>query len=117
MPALQVPEDWASAGAVPAAANAARASANKPYLLSPKLFFMTSLLLPITPGVSAQADRSFWCATHQHFEEERGLLRQIRHDCASVLLREVSQPRDLTDAGKKIKSSDAPELEISVSCS
>jgi hypothetical protein len=47
MPALQEPEDWARAGAVPTTANATSASATEPYLLALKLFFMTPLLLPI----------------------------------------------------------------------
>jgi hypothetical protein len=102
MPALQTPEDWANTGAVPATANAASASASEPYLLALKRFFMSHLLLPIIARGFERSGRTFCCATHQHFEEERGLLRQVRHDCATGLLREVSQPRDLTDTGKKI---------------
>jgi hypothetical protein len=87
---------------VPATANAASASASEPYLLVLKRFFMSHLLLPIIARGLGRSGCTFCCATHQHFEEERGLLRQVRHDCATGLLQEVSQPRDLTDAGKKI---------------
>jgi hypothetical protein len=102
MPALQTPEDWANTGAVPATANAASASASEPYFLALKRFFISRLLLPIIAGGFGRSGRIFCCDTHQHFEEERGLLRQVHNDCATSLLREVSQPRDLTDAGKKI---------------
>jgi hypothetical protein len=87
MPALQVPEDWAAAGAVPAAANAARASANKPYLLSLRRFFISHLLLTmIAPSLGRKRTAASCCATDQHFEREGGLLRLVDHDYASGLL-------------------------------
>jgi hypothetical protein len=43
MPALQVTEDWANAGAALTAANAARPSATGKYLLMLKSFFMSHL--------------------------------------------------------------------------
>jgi hypothetical protein len=94
MPALQAPEDSANTGAVPATANAASASASEPYLFALKSVFMSRFLLTInTQNFRAKRSAAACCATHQHFEEERRLLRQVRHDCASGLLQSVSQPR------------------------
>jgi hypothetical protein len=110
MPALQAPEDWANTGAVPATANAASARASEPYLLALK-FFMSHLLLPIIArGFRAKRSAAL-AAPLIRISGESGVCYG-RYVTTGVLLWEVSQARDLTDAGKKIK-----ELEISVCCS
>src|SRR5713101_3301388 len=87
MPAPQ-PDCWASTGAVPAAVNAAKASAIGRYLLTAKSFFMLRLLLTmIAPYLGPKRTAASCDTAHQHFERECGLLRLRGHDCASSSLR------------------------------
>src|SRR5271169_825937 len=56
--------DWANAGAMPAAANPARASVNARYLLALKRFLITHLLLTtIAPSVGPKGTAASCCVT------------------------------------------------------